>query len=138
RSFTSLESLLLYGYHIHKLPEWLGELTSLWRLNLCLGNLQELHKNMRQLTQLQSLSLEKCNKLTSLPQWLGELTLLKTLKLYGCNGIISLPESAITNLQELRISVCHVLFEWCKLEKNKMKLAHIKEKTAARRDVRRI
>uniref|UniRef100_A0A452ZZ70 Protein kinase domain-containing protein n=2 Tax=Aegilops tauschii subsp. strangulata TaxID=200361 RepID=A0A452ZZ70_AEGTS len=129
RSFTSLESLLLYGYHIHKLPEWLGELTSLWRLNLCLGNLQELHKNMRQLTQLQSLSLEKCNKLTSLPQWLGELTLLKTLKLYGCNGIISLPESAITNLQELRISVCHVLFEWCKLEKNKMKLAHIKEKS---------
>uniref|UniRef100_A0A453MB62 Disease resistance protein RGA3 n=1 Tax=Aegilops tauschii subsp. strangulata TaxID=200361 RepID=A0A453MB62_AEGTS len=80
QAFKSLESLSLECIEMKILPEWLGELTSLRQLNLiCMNFLQELDKNMKQLTQLQSLSLDMCNALTSLPQWLGELTLLKTL-----------------------------------------------------------
>ncbi|CAM0948536.1 unnamed protein product [Alopecurus aequalis] len=129
RAFTSLGSLSLGYVNLQKLPEWLGELTSLRQLNLeNMSQLTQLQGNMRQLTQLQSLSLFECNTLTSLPQWLGELTLLKTLKIGFCKGIISLPESILTNLHELHISYCLKLSEWCELEENQIKLAHIKEK----------
>lgn len=128
RAFTSLESLEFRS--LEKLPEWLGELTSLRQLNLIfIHHLQELHENTRQLRQLQSLRLHFCNTSTSPPQWLGELTLLKTLKITYCKGIISLPERILTNLQELYISNCPELYRWCKLEENRMKLAHIKEKS---------
>ncbi|KAM0826599.1 hypothetical protein ACQ4PT_068772 [Festuca glaucescens] len=134
RCLTSLESLSLKYGRMRKLPEWLGELTSLRQLHLRgIGNLEGLHGNMGKLTQLQSLSLWRCVTLTSLPEWLGESTYIKKLDIESCEGIRSLPESVLTNLQELNIQGNPGLYDWCNLAENRLKLAHIKEKVHWRR-----
>lgn len=128
---SSLKSLYLKHRDQQEPPKWLGELTSLQELQISwCGGLRKLHDNMRQLTELQSLELYGCNSITSLPHWLGELASLKKLGMWDCDVINSLPEGIqqLTNLQELEIRRCPELQRWCKLEENKTKLAHIKDK----------
>ncbi|XP_051191604.1 putative disease resistance RPP13-like protein 1 isoform X2 [Lolium perenne] len=114
--------------------EWVGELKSLQHLEIqYYWKLQELSDNLRQLTQLQSLTLEECSSLTSLPLWLGELASLKELTVRSCNAIMILPESltslqeltlydcdeimtvpeSLTSLQRLSINKCPKLEQWC-------------------------
>ncbi len=69
---------------------------SLWEMQL-----RELPESLFQLTQLQSLDLEK-NFLTTLPKSLGKLTQLQTLRI-SYNQLTKLPESLgqLTQLQLL-------------------------------------
>jgi Leucine-rich repeat (LRR) protein len=86
------------------LPEWLGELKNLQKLDLsdCDG-LTALPKSMGRLTGLQELNLRDCKGLTALPESMGSLTGLQKLNLYKCSALTVLPESMgfLTGLQEL-------------------------------------
>jgi Leucine-rich repeat (LRR) protein len=105
RALHSLKSLTL-SYQ-DGLMEWVGELTSLLHLTINhYWKLEELSENMRQLTQLQSLTLQCCDSLTSLPLWLGELASLKELEIKECHAIMVLPEN-LTSLQALAIRHCY-------------------------------
>uniref|UniRef100_A0ACD5TCZ5 Uncharacterized protein n=1 Tax=Avena sativa TaxID=4498 RepID=A0ACD5TCZ5_AVESA len=127
------------------LPHWLGELTSLQELELrdC-KVLRSLPESIQQLTRLKTLAIILCPQLTLVVESEeGKMKTthkqkrvcllprsLKTLKILGCNGIKSLPEGMeqLTKLQYLEIRECPELKKWCKLEGNKMKLAHIENK----------
>ncbi|CAN6371636.1 unnamed protein product [Urochloa humidicola] len=114
-----------------ELPEWLGGLASIRKLDITgWKELCELHETMRHFTSLQELSLNDCPRITLLPEWLGDLTSLKKLQIRYCRGISSLPQSIqkLNKLKGLTIYHCPELAEWCKLEKNRKMLAHIKAK----------
>ncbi|PAN31366.1 hypothetical protein PAHAL_5G414000 [Panicum hallii] len=91
---------------ITSLPQWLGRLTT-----------------------LQKLEIRSCESLNNLPEWLGDLVSLKDLNIYNCHGIVSLPESIqrLTKLKRLSIQQCPALEQWGKLKENKKKIRHIKE-----------
>lgn len=130
---SSLQVLSLIGQEDDELPKWLGELTSLERLDIDgYEGIKELDDNIRKLTKLQKLELCRCHSMASLPNWLIELTSLKTLVIKYSEGIRFLPEGIqqLSNLHELHISNCHQLKRWCELEENKMKLAHITTKVS--------
>jgi hypothetical protein len=94
------------GNHEAELPEWLGHLTSLEKLEL------------------------KNSEIYNLQEIMGSLTFLQELHIRYCSSIESLPESIqqLTSLKKLQITGCPALQRWCEAEENKMKLAHIKEK----------
>jgi len=87
-----------------ELPESLGQLTQLQKLELSNNQLTALPEWMGQLTQLQKLGLSH-NQLTTLPDWLGQFTKLQQLEL-SRNRLAALPESLgqLTNLRELALS----------------------------------
>jgi hypothetical protein len=128
-----LQSLQLWGCNsMASLPHWLGELTSLKELALLdcavLGSLPE---SIQQLTGLQRLKISNCPELNQLGERVCLLpSSLEILQIWDCNGIKSLPEGMeqLTNLRRLVIYGCRDLRQWCELEENMMKLAHIKEK----------
>ncbi|CAO2148610.1 unnamed protein product [Urochloa humidicola] len=114
-----------------ELPEWLGGLVSIRKLDITgWKELCDLHGRMRHFNSLQELSLNNCPRITVLPEWLGDLTSLKKLQIRYCRGISSLPQSIqkLNKLKGLTIYHCPELAEWCKLEKNRKMLAHIKAK----------
>jgi hypothetical protein len=146
RQLTELHSLELgYCNSIASLPYWLGELTSLKKLTLdhC-GLIRSLPEGIQQLTNLQDLYIGQCPALQKWCETEEEImkptpnqkracvlpTSLKKLEIDDCDGISSLPEGIqqLTNLQELKIISCPALKEWCELEENMTKLAHIKDK----------
>ena len=130
-ALRSLKSLRLEYLAQSELSGWVGELSSLLQLVITqCKNLEELPDSMRQLKQLQSLTLDTCCSLRQLPLWLGELTSLKKLIIWKCSAITTLPNSIqqLTNLQELEIHGCPNLEQWCEAEENKTKLAHIEQK----------
>ncbi len=87
---TQLQRLDLSANRLTALPEWLGQFTQLQELNLAANQLTELPESLGQLTQLQELNLAQ-NQLTKLPKWLGQLTQLQQLYLYF-NRLTELPE----------------------------------------------
>ena len=88
---------------------------------------------MWHLTSLQKLVVNYCDSIQALPEWLSDLASLKEIFITNCDGIESLPDSMnrLTRLEKLRIYHCPKLSQWCGLEENRMKLAHIKEKVYA-------
>jgi len=81
------------------------------------------------ISSLDTLIVEDCkNGTVALPERLGDLTSLMELEVRNCKGIKTLPKSIrqLTCLQLLVINGCPELVQWCKSEKNKKKLAHIK------------
>lgn len=86
-----------------------------------------LPESTRHLTSLETLTLESCHGISTLPGWLGDLSSLKSLIINGCRSIKSLPPciQKLTKLQKLEISQSKELKEWCESEENKAKLAHI-------------
>ncbi|KAM0871727.1 hypothetical protein ACQ4PT_039211 [Festuca glaucescens] len=128
-----LQSLQLRGCNsMASLPHWLGELTSLKEL-LLLGCdvLCSLPESIKQLIGLQRLNISNCPELNHLGERVCLLpSSLEILQIWDCNGIKSLPEGMeqLTNLRRLVIYGCRDLRQWCELEENMMKLAHIKEK----------
>jgi hypothetical protein len=83
---------------------------------------------MRHLTSLESLTLDWCERLSALPEWLGDLSSLKSLLIEGCRDLKSLPSCIERHpkLQKLGIGYYNQeLREWCESEENKAKLAHI-------------
>ncbi|KAM3413291.1 hypothetical protein ACQJBY_004453 [Aegilops geniculata] len=147
RQLTKLESLKLgFCKSISAVPHWLGELTSLKKLFLHNNEgLRSLPASIQQLTSLQEIVLINCDalehvvaeteegkmKLTDNQQRESALpTSLKRLCLSGCYGIKSFPEGIhrLTNLQDLKITRCPGLEQWCELEETKMALARIEKK----------
>ncbi|KAM0866957.1 hypothetical protein ACQ4PT_042312 [Festuca glaucescens] len=114
------------------LPQWLGELTSLEELVLwdC-AVLSSLPESIQHLTRLKKLNISRCPEFNHLGERVCLLpSSLEELNIWYCNGIKCLPEGMkqLTNLQTLNILHCPDLKQWCELEENIMKLAHIKEK----------
>uniref|UniRef100_A0A0E0MDS5 Uncharacterized protein n=1 Tax=Oryza punctata TaxID=4537 RepID=A0A0E0MDS5_ORYPU len=154
-AMSSLQSLSLgsNGFRcVPQLPDWLGQLRSLKELSITNFEVEALLKDIKRLTLLQTLSLESCNWMTTLPHWMGDLTSLKELNIKFCTNLNYLPESIgrLTSLEKLYIAYCesiksfptsieqltmlkyiHIqgcpqLKQWCELEDNKKKLAHVK------------
>jgi len=88
----------LYQYGLETLPESIGQLKSLKKLNLDHNKLSTLPESIGNLTSLQNLNLSY-NQLSTLPESLGQLLSLKTLDL-GFNKFWKLPDS-ITQLRSL-------------------------------------
>jgi Leucine-rich repeat (LRR) protein len=128
-----LKRLHLWGCsNMASLPHWLGELTSLEELFLVgCDVLSSLPESIQQLTHLQKLNINSCPELNHLGERVCLLpSSLVTLRIWNCEGIKCLPEGMeqLTNLQKLEIYGCPDLKQWCQLEENMMKLAHIKNK----------
>ncbi|CAO2042011.1 unnamed protein product [Urochloa humidicola] len=126
QGLTSLRTLNVT--HCESLPEWLGILSSLTRLEIsdCTG-IKTLPGSIQLLTRLDTLRLKGCESMEWLPEWLGDLTSFANLTIIECRGIKTLP-SSIQKLTRLEIYGCPDLVQWCELEENKMKLAHVKTK----------
>jgi Leucine-rich repeat (LRR) protein len=123
---------LIHCKNMTSLPHWLGELTSLEDLFLwdC-AVLSSLPESIQHLTRLKILDIRGCPELNHLGERVCLLpSSLMTLAIWNCKGIKCLPEGMeqLTNLQTLRIYDCPDLKQWCELEENMMKLAHIKNK----------
>ncbi|HEY1172441.1 MAG TPA: COR domain-containing protein [Verrucomicrobiae bacterium] len=82
-----------------ELPETLGQLNQLQKLDLSGNQLTALPKSLGELWQLQVLNLSK-NRLTSLPESLGQLTQLRRLNL--CRNVISEIPVCIRSLKSLQ------------------------------------
>ncbi|KAM0920477.1 hypothetical protein ACQ4PT_007494 [Festuca glaucescens] len=130
RQLTKLK--LIHCKNMALLPHWLGELTSLEELVLfCCAVLCPLPESIQQLTRLKILNISACPKLNHLGERVCLLpSSLEDLIITHCDGIKCLPEGMeqLTNLQKLDIFDCPDLKQWCELEENWMKLAHIKDK----------
>ena len=100
---------------------------ALRELTISADHLTNVPESMRHLTSLESLTLQRCYRISALPEWLGHLSSLKSLVITGCRGIKSLAAciQQLTKLQTLEISYCPELKKWCESEENKTKLAHI-------------
>ncbi|KAG0607709.1 hypothetical protein M758_8G048500 [Ceratodon purpureus] len=92
-----------------KLPHTIGLLTnldwlSLWRCE----NLRELPNCIGQLKLLTELQLRRCSSLETLPDCLGALTSLEGLSIAHCRSLTKLPESIghLSRLEQLRIEGC--------------------------------
>ncbi len=98
-------SLGIYEQDLVSLPETLGQLTNLKKLDLRWNKLTSLPETLGQLTNLKILYLLD-NQLTSLPETLGQLTKLEELYL-GVIQLASLPETLgqLTNLKKLDLRV---------------------------------
>ncbi|KAM3275655.1 hypothetical protein ACQJBY_044175 [Aegilops geniculata] len=127
--------------NLDTLSDTIGALSSLQ--SLCLSNCRGDHtpwelkfRNMfkgftgslQGLTSLGSMHLSDCDRITSLPEWLGDLTNLEKLVIHRCPAIESLPGSInkLTNLKDLHILDCPKLKGWCEREENKKIMVHIR------------
>ncbi|KFK41711.1 hypothetical protein AALP_AA2G163600 [Arabis alpina] len=86
--FPFLAELNLINLNIKKIPDDIGLLQSLEKLDLSGNDFRSLPTSMKNLAKLKYASLSNCSKLEALP----ELTELQTLKLSGCTNLESLLE----------------------------------------------
>ncbi|XP_062202662.1 disease resistance protein RGA2-like [Phragmites australis] len=104
---TSLRSLKIWRCSkLCMLPEWLGELRSLQKMDIfdC-NSMSSLPQSLSHLTSLQRLRLRYCDALHQLPEWLGELRSLREFMIVGLPGLSCLPQSMcrLTSLEWLHI-----------------------------------
>nr|ACS49661.1 NBS-LRR disease resistance protein family-4 [Oryza ridleyi] len=154
-ALSSLQSLALRSrYNQAQLPDWLGQLTSLKKLDIKEFDVKALWEDTKHLhlTALQSLSLSGCKSMVALPQWVGDLTSLQELTIRSCPNLNNLSDvmGRLTSLKKLEISFCGSinslsegiedlikleyisiydcleLKQWCEFGENKRKLAHVK------------
>lgn len=83
--------LVLSDLRVASLPESVGNLTYLTRLDLSGNQLTKLPESLGNLTSLKEINLGD-NQLTALPDSLGDLTSLIHLRVFG-NRLTALPES---------------------------------------------
>ena len=107
-NLTSLRRLDLSHTQISALPESIGKLTDLQSLNLNFTQISELPECMGKLTNLQSLNLDS-TQIRALPESIGNLTSLQTLDLRATQ-IRALPESIwnLTSLQTLNLRATQI------------------------------
>ena len=103
-NLTNLRRLDLGSNNLTVLPESIGNLTNLTSLNLNFNKLTVLPESIGNLKNLTSLSLSG-NRLTEIPQTIGKLKYLKQL-LLGNNQITKIPNS-IGNLENLETLSVH-------------------------------
>ena len=99
-NLTSLKELYLYGNDLKTLPKSIGNISSLEVLSLWDNNLSTLPESIGNLTSLKELDL-RLNKISTFPESITKLTSLETLRLYS-NDLSTLPES-IGNLTSLQV-----------------------------------
>ncbi|KAL3675366.1 hypothetical protein R1sor_025314 [Riccia sorocarpa] len=107
----SLQKLRLWDCQIERLPEGLGRVTGLKRLDITYcRTLKTLPDTIGSLSNLESLVLQFLDKLMILPETLGNLHSLQKLEVWHC-GIKSLPESLgwLSCLIHLNIANCDEL-----------------------------
>jgi internalin A len=94
---------------ITKIPEEIGDLTSLQSLDLSRNQIAEIPNVIGDLTSLQSLDLSR-NQITEIPDVIGDLTSLQSLDL-SSNHIIDIPDviGNLTYLQVLDLSSNHII-----------------------------
>jgi len=97
---TRLNRLDLSFNQLTELPESIGKLTQLQTLKLNDNNFTALPEPLRQLTRLSGLYVSN-NQVATLPQWLSQFTGLAVLD-FTANKIVELPDS-IGRLSQLRI-----------------------------------
>ncbi|XP_058184133.1 putative disease resistance protein RGA4 isoform X2 [Rhododendron vialii] len=104
--FISLECLYLLGFGNKHLPDQLQHLTALKKLQI-----------------------SNFNHLEALPEWLGNLSSLESLKLQTCPKLTSLPSveaiQRLTNLQRLDVLECPLLKKRCESGEERHKIVHI-------------
>ncbi|GJP37559.1 hypothetical protein CLOM_g21956 [Closterium sp. NIES-68] len=98
---ASLTSLHLVARGVKLLPDTFTSLQSLRRLVLDMSKLEDLPRDIRKMTLLESLHLEKCYKLESLPESLSQLAGFTRLSISDCDSL-QLPGS-LTSLSFLEI-----------------------------------
>ncbi|CAK8536974.1 unnamed protein product [Lathyrus sativus] len=130
QQMCALQSLTLGDLpNLASLPDWLGNLALLHKLEIdncqkfnlsesfqyltCLEELiitscpeiEGLHEALQHMTSLQFLTLDDLTNLASLPDWFGNLGLLHTLEIYNCPKLTCLPISIqrLPNLKRLYI-----------------------------------
>ncbi|CAN6938353.1 unnamed protein product [Brassica oleracea] len=84
-SFPFLAELKLINLNILNIPDDIGQLHSLQKLDLSGNDFENLPTSMKNLSKLKYVRLSNCIKLENLP----ELTQLQTLKLSGCSNLKS-------------------------------------------------
>uniref|UniRef100_A0A2N9HI74 Rx N-terminal domain-containing protein n=1 Tax=Fagus sylvatica TaxID=28930 RepID=A0A2N9HI74_FAGSY len=116
---SQLQFLELKDFDLESLPEeWLGNLTSLQRLQILFcDNLTSFpEEGLRNLTSLQHLEIANCPNLTSfLEEGLRNLTSLQLLEIRNCPNLTSLSQGIrnLTSLQHLSIRSCPILGQRC-------------------------
>jgi len=75
-----IEELNLMGKDLRVIPEGIGQLKNLKKLDFAFNQLNRLHYSFEELTSLEELNLEH-TALIKLPEWIGELKNLKVLNL---------------------------------------------------------
>jgi internalin A len=101
---SQLQKLDLSGNQLSTLPGAIGQLAQLQELYLHGNQLSALPEAIGQLSQLQELDLSR-NQLSALPEVIGQFSQLQKLNLYS-NQLSTLPEviGQFSQLQELRLS----------------------------------
>jgi Leucine-rich repeat (LRR) protein len=105
RTLKGLKNLSIWGNPLRRLPDWIGELTSLESLLVNGCDLDALPDNLFALPRLRELDISENPRLTRLPERFGDLKALEYLKAYRC-GLDSLPDSLgrLPRLKELFIA----------------------------------
>ncbi|PWA52817.1 disease resistance protein (TIR-NBS-LRR class) [Artemisia annua] len=106
-----LRSLKLYGCIIEELPEDIGRLESLEKLNLSFTRIKHLPDSICMLKHLKNLNLSSCWNLEKLPEDLGQLECLQDLILSECTQVRDIPDSIcmLKHLKSLNLSNCILL-----------------------------
>lgn len=123
---------------VKKIPkDWMCNLISLNYLSfefLSIQTCQEIEiwfkdDYLNCLPSLQKMTLDYCDELKALPDWMCNLSALQHISMYGCRRLVSLPDGMphLTNLQTLDIIRCPLLIEECLTQTsvNWPKIAHI-------------
>ncbi|CAM6102488.1 unnamed protein product [Calypogeia fissa] len=99
-----LEELSISSSSLEKLPDLLGQLSLLEKLSMSLPILERLPESIGQLHNLRALTLQRANKLTSLPDIFGQLVALQVLDIKA-DQLQTLPDSFsfLKSLQRLSI-----------------------------------
>jgi hypothetical protein len=96
-SNVSVRTLSLYGVFAYgariRIPDGIGKLRELRRLDVGQSSLRELPEAIGKLSKLESLTLDYAEALTRLPQSLGKLKKLKRLELTYTHRLKKLPDS---------------------------------------------
>ncbi|PWA47632.1 disease resistance protein (TIR-NBS-LRR class) [Artemisia annua] len=88
-----LRNLKLYGCILEELPEGIGNLESLEKLNVSFARIKHLPDSICMLKHLKTLNLSSCVHLEELPRDLGQLECLETLILKECQQLRDIPDS---------------------------------------------
>ena len=104
RNCTELMFLDIQSIGLKRLPEWIGELSQLWRIDANGNDIAILPDSICNLTKLRELNLGSNTNLSKLPDNIGNLASLESLSI-AYTSITELPESIYAlNLKEINMA----------------------------------
>ncbi|CAA7043065.1 unnamed protein product [Microthlaspi erraticum] len=108
--FHSLTELKLINLNILNIPDDIGQMQSLEKLDLTGNDFKNLPIYMTNLSKLKYVRLSNCTKLEALP----ELTQLQTLKLSGCSNLRSLMNLSLAFHKRVRYCLLELGLDNCR------------------------